>query len=1064
MESKFINARRIALSCAMISFYLVGISQSVASPKMETPNVASMEKFGDVPVDLATGVPNISIPIHTLHYGNIDVPISLRYHPGALRVAQHPGWVGFGWDLASGGAITRTIREYPDEYYGQYIMPCCGALNSTYYPEPVSSPPLSGSEVINNNGDWDTRNKLISYFQSVGTSGLYDVSADEFSFNFMGYSGKFYYEGPSQGWKAVSDQNIQVNVINPANPCLTGDAVLATIINQYSTPGATGHLYPYQGNAPQEAATRVFSGFVLTVPDGTKYYFGGVDANNNGIGIEFFTPYGARGGVQFFTNTWLLTKIVDADNNEVDFNYSASYPTADLGFGYNANTWNCQVKTGGRMGSDYFSGWTSGPINVNYHSGTLFLPLYLDNISCNAETITFNRDKSNNCLRFSDNVFRYIDVLAGTDLSNQFDLHILDNGHPELINGINLQWEQLNSIVVSNNYNQIFRRYSFTYSNSSAQRLSLTSFQELDNTGASLSTATSIKKYSFLYNNIAALPYYDGNSTDHWGFYNGPESIGNANPTFIDAASGSIYTFKQTNPTVATTGALTQITYPTGGYTTFTWAAHDYSQVVSQSRNSLLNQLGNAGGLRIAEVKTYLPNGAVALDKKYLYVRGYSKANPNGSSSSGILNGTPTYYMALNNRMSANQSLMESITVTSLNSLAVYSYNSQASYIGYDEVVEVDGDGSYTKSFFTSYGPDVNGVSHWDMLPIGSLGWLAGTDNYFPMNTLENERGKLIAVYKYSSNDVLVQKTINTYRNDAGRFNNYLRIINFNGAYSGCASYDALILATANRVFTYDYYVTNQLVTNYDQLGENPIITSASYTYNANNLVSAKTETNSKGESMQTAYTYPNEITSSDPTYSTCQAMTNAHIISPVIQTVVTNNATQLSLTKTNYYSPRTGMYKPQNIQVKIGSNPIETRQQFYSYDSYGNVQELSKTNDAHEVYLWSYKGQYPVAKISGSTLSAVSAIVSQSQIDAATSTANNDAAVRDLLKNLRTGLPGSLVTYYTYLPVTGITSETDPRGQTTFYQYDNFQRLKTISDFNNNILKTFKYQYQVNQ
>jgi YD repeat-containing protein len=123
----------------------------------------------------------------------------------------------------------------------------------------------------------------------------------------------------------------------------------------------------------------------------------------------------------------------------------------------------------------------------------------------------------------------------------------------------------------------------------------------------------------------------------------------------------------------------------------------------------------------------------------------------------------------------------------------------------------------------------------------------------------------------------------------------------------------------------------------------------------------------------------------------------------------------------------------------------------------------MSKPNDIHDVYLWGYFRQYPVAKITGSTLSNVLGIVSQTQIDALTNTSapTNDVALRQLLHGLRTGLRGALVTTYTYLPLTGITSETDQKGEISFYMYDNFQRLQMITDNDGNVLKTFNYQYQ---
>jgi hypothetical protein len=71
-------------------------AQNLLPQKIASPNTTAFEKFGDVPVSLFTGVPDISVPLHTVSYGKINVPISLRYHPGSLRLQQHPGWVGQG--------------------------------------------------------------------------------------------------------------------------------------------------------------------------------------------------------------------------------------------------------------------------------------------------------------------------------------------------------------------------------------------------------------------------------------------------------------------------------------------------------------------------------------------------------------------------------------------------------------------------------------------------------------------------------------------------------------------------------------------------------------------------------------------------------------------------------------------------------------------------------------------------------------------------------------------------------------------------------------------------------
>lgn len=94
-----------------------------------------------------------------------------------------------------------------------------------------------------------------------------------------------------------------------------------------------------------------------------------------------------------------------------------------------------------------------------------------------------------------------------------------------------------------------------------------------------------------------------------------------------------------------------------------------------------------------------------------------------------------------------------------------------------------------------------------------------------------------------------------------------------------------------------------------------------------------------------------------------------------------------------------TGMI-PQNTE-KTSYSPDSRYENFYSfnrYDSKNNILERQKTNDFKEVYLWGYNGQYPVVKVIGSSYDAVIQKLPQSNIDAATALANNDASVRALL------------------------------------------------------------------
>jgi YD repeat-containing protein len=51
-----------------------------------------------------------------------------------------------------------------------------------------------------------------------------------------------------------------------------------------------------------------------------------------------------------------------------------------------------------------------------------------------------------------------------------------------------------------------------------------------------------------------------------------------------------------------------------------------------------------------------------------------------------------------------------------------------------------------------------------------------------------------------------------------------------------------------------------------------------------------------------------------------------------------------------------------------------------------------------------------------------------------------------------------ALMSTYTYQPMAGMTSEIDPKGFTTYYSYDPFDRLTLVRDKDNNIIKRFCY------
>src|SRR5690348_17327618 len=105
---------------------------------MTSPTAASLGKFGDVPVNLATGVADVSVPIFTVKGRTLELPIVARYHPSGIRVEDVGGWLGIGWALDAGGTITRTVRGLVDEGSNGYYS-SGHVFQRAWWPTPPAS-------------------------------------------------------------------------------------------------------------------------------------------------------------------------------------------------------------------------------------------------------------------------------------------------------------------------------------------------------------------------------------------------------------------------------------------------------------------------------------------------------------------------------------------------------------------------------------------------------------------------------------------------------------------------------------------------------------------------------------------------------------------------------------------------------------------------------------------------------------------------------------------------------------------------------------------------------------
>lgn len=143
------------------------ISKAMPSLIPKSPNVAAFDRYGDYQVNLFSGIPSISIPIHEARSGSLAVPITLNYHAAGVKYTDQASWVGLGWSINAGGVVSRSIQGMIDERQGFFTNPIDWNVQS--------NPNCSDYDYLKNSTDYKI-----------------DREPDLYSYSFPGGSGKFY--------------------------------------------------------------------------------------------------------------------------------------------------------------------------------------------------------------------------------------------------------------------------------------------------------------------------------------------------------------------------------------------------------------------------------------------------------------------------------------------------------------------------------------------------------------------------------------------------------------------------------------------------------------------------------------------------------------------------------------------------------------------------------------------------------------------------------------------------------------------------------------------------------
>jgi hypothetical protein len=179
-----------------------------------SPEASALGKYIEHPVGNFTGTPKIEIPLFEIKTGRISVPITISYHGSGVKIDEIASRVGMGWVLNTGGMITRTIKDFPDEFTSHvdgYFMshgsvsgyPLTeygridfepdvhfynfGNKSGTLYFTSPSQPVIVNKDPIKVNGPYNGSNKFV-ITNDDGLIYTFETTEESETFNTSGFS------------------------------------------------------------------------------------------------------------------------------------------------------------------------------------------------------------------------------------------------------------------------------------------------------------------------------------------------------------------------------------------------------------------------------------------------------------------------------------------------------------------------------------------------------------------------------------------------------------------------------------------------------------------------------------------------------------------------------------------------------------------------------------------------------------------------------------------------------------------------------------------------------------
>ena len=235
----------------------------------QAPDAQALARAIDVPVNAYTGIPQISIPLYEINVGKLIIPITLNYHAGGILASQEATEVGLGWSLSAGGSITRTIK-------------CIDDFNSSM-------------GYFSYQTDWNEDPQSLGYYFDIWTRQFVkDMEPDIFFYSTPTESGKFFF-----------DHSRNAHFVNVENNCRLEERALT---NTLEITDSKGNRYLYEDIEETQPYSSASTCLVNTTS-------GGYDAIFDGYNFPGFQAS------ERFKSAWKLSRIITLSGDSVTFTY-----------------------------------------------------------------------------------------------------------------------------------------------------------------------------------------------------------------------------------------------------------------------------------------------------------------------------------------------------------------------------------------------------------------------------------------------------------------------------------------------------------------------------------------------------------------------------------------------------------------------------------------------------------------------------------------------------------------------------------------------------------------------